>query len=533
MREIFVRWMIRPAATSGDNALRRKRHSSFIVHDSSFPPRGYTLVELLISTVLALIVMLGVVQVFGVIAQGVTDSRSTLEMTEAMRKTASMLKDDLAGVTVVMSPPRSPDDNEGYFEYTEGPIGPVVKYTDVAMNNDTNLPDTTVGDIDDMLMFTTRSRSEPFVGRFAGAAVESSDAEIAWFVRGRTLYRRVLLVRPDLLPAASGLTIGTQTAGFYASNDISAGPQNGKLVANTLGDLTKPENRFMHQPNGAGVWPFHPHFQTANTTVPWGTWHDASGTHVGLNLPTFCECSSSSSTAGSGPDRLDQLTSARNFAASGTFDAWHNPHPWLHVDPVSGNLSGYLGPRVAEDVVLNNVIGFDVKAWDPGAPVLSYAGQIILPGDPGYLTALNAVATNAATIVSYGAYVDLNYGCLAGGPGGCAALSQSVFAGPGVTGPPVGGICPNLGTAPGANPTTLHPAVYDTWSTHYEQTLGNGVATDGFDNDGNGVVDDPGEQQYPPPYSAPLRGIQIKIRCFEPTSRQVREVTVVQEFVTK
>jgi len=37
----------------------------------------------------------------------------------------------------------------------------------------------------------------------------------------------------------------------------------------------------------------------------------------------------------------------------------------------------------------------------------------------------------------------------------------------------------------------------------------------------------------PQPYSAPplgLRGIQIKIRVFEPDSRQIREVTIIHDF---
>ncbi len=140
-----------------------------------------------------------------------------------------------------MSPPRSPDDNEGYMEITEGPIGPVIPYTSVAINSDTNQPDTTVGDIDDMLMFTARSRTTPFVGRCNGSPIESSDAEIAWFVRGRTLHRRVLLIAPAAVPNQAA-------AGFYANNDISVRQFNGALVGNTLADLTKPENRFAHQP---------------------------------------------------------------------------------------------------------------------------------------------------------------------------------------------------------------------------------------------------------------------------------------------
>ena len=44
-------------------------------------------------------------------------------------------------------------------------------------------------------------------------------------------------------------------------------------------------------------------------------------------------------------------------------------------------------------------------------------------------------------------------------------------------------------------------------------------------------VDDPSELEAPPPYRYPLRGIQIKIRAFENDTKQVREVTIVNEFL--
>jgi len=522
------------------------------------------------STVLALMVMFGVVSAFALIGQGVSDSRATLEMSGQLRQVATMLKNDLGGVTAVMSPPRSPESGEGYFEYTEGPIGPVLPVPPwggspvVAYNNDTGMPDTTVGDIDDMLIFTVRSRTEPFVGRCAGmpgGTAESYDAEVIWFVRGRTLYRRVLLI-----PPASFFSTGGR-AGFFAGNDISVhmggpGAGAGDLVANSLADLTKPENRFAHRAqhsNGgaptAGV-PYHPHFRV-DSSLPvligsgWGAWSfPGNPTHpgtryLGPGLPTLRECSSQIWDPGfmlpylggdwSGPPIPGSMALQ---PTAEPFDAWKNPYPWQGVDPSTGTLPGWppnLGfpPRIADDVVLNNVIGFDVKAWDPGAPVLALlaSGQILLPGDPGYLFGLQNVGSGYQ-IVSYGAYVDLNYGCPLG-PVLCGNLvnSGSVFAGPGDA------RSRTYGTDPAA-PGVLRSAVYDTWSTHYERELGNGQASDGFDNDapgspGYGIVDDPGEQQFPPPYAAPLRGIQVKIRVFEPDSRQVREVTVIQEFVTK
>ncbi len=54
-----------------------------------------------------------------------------------------------------------------------------------------------------------------------------------------------------------------------------------------------------------------------------------------------------------------------------------------------------------------------------------------------------------------------------------------------------------------------------------------------MDSDNDGIVDDASEQLTSPPYPVPLRGIQVKIRCFEPDSKQVREVTIEQDFLPK
>ena len=45
------------------------------------------------------------------------------------------------------------------------------------------------------------------------------------------------------------------------------------------------------------------------------------------------------------------------------------------------------------------------------------------------------------------------------------------------------------------------------------------------------IVDDIGEFDTLPPYSAPLRGVRITVRGYEPGSQQVREITVVQDFL--
>ena len=91
------------------------------------------------------------------------------------------------------------------------------------------------------------------------------------------------------------------------------------------------------------------------------------------------------------------------------------------------------------------------------------------------------------------------------------------------------------------------PSIYDSYNFGYENEGtygldGNGKATNvqgpaGQSTNGSAdigsVVDNASELLTQPPYPVPLRGIQIKIRCFEPDSRQVREVTIEHDFLPK
>lgn len=535
---------------------------------------------MLMSVALTLMMMLFVVQIFGLVGQSVDTSRAVLEMNDQLRSATDRLRKDLQGATADMNPPLSPEAGKGYFEIIEGPIGPVIPMgedpanpdiTDVALN--TNDPgnivhDSTVTDKDDILMFTSRSRGEPFVGRsfvmlpsglaVARQTIESPLAEIVYFVRGTTLYRRILLIKPEFdwnlstspvellsyttLYGGSGLLIldpsvlPVEEQAFYNNFDLSVRlqgdpntPATWVWVPNTLADLTKRENRFAHQPTGY-AFPHHPHM-----VLGWPY----------LGLPTLRECSwcvdPRNLNGAWWPGRAlptINLTLIPGLAASGftpgpgalteldKFDSWNTPLPlpFNEVDPDTGTLhlppqtpqSAYMGPRVAEDVLLTNVIGFDVKVWDPGAPLYEVGGVCLAPGDPGY------IAAAGGNPVGYGAYVDLGY--------------------PYTPPPNVPRPWFNFNSA---NSKTNLPYVYDTWSNHYEkdgidQDL-NGIAdqgTDGFDGTptgqpGSGVVDSADEQEAPAPYARPLRGIQIKIRMFEPDSRRVREVTIVHDFLSE
>ena len=230
------------------SAVPRRRPPSPCLPSST--DSAFTLVELLVATVLSLIIMAAVVTVFASITTSISQSRTTLEMTDRLRTTASQLKRDLEGVTVTMLPPRRPETNEGYFEYIEGPVGPVfmpestktlpsTKYTSANLTWSGSTPaqsstiqpyafdidrttgspavaDTTIGDNDDILMFTTRAKDRPFVGRCgpptaanSNPTVESWVAEVAWFVRGRTLYRRAAAWPNAFATAPTTLTTST------------------------------------------------------------------------------------------------------------------------------------------------------------------------------------------------------------------------------------------------------------------------------------------------------------------------------------
>jgi len=540
-----------------------------------------------------------VVTIFGLLGDNVSKSRAAMEMSEQLRGVKQRLQADLAGLTATTLPPLRPERDGGYLEIIEGPVGRIegtgmnavirqVDTVDVPDENNVSGNDTCVGDNDDFFMFTTRSRGEPFVGRFGGATIQSPVAEIAWFLRGTTLYRRVLLVKPSVTPQlpAAGATQ------FYANYDVSVRAAGGifdlapnagtlRFVANSLGDLTKRENRFAHVPQCTTIG--SPRYGWPHDVRIWGC---ANNEYGQLRLPTLQECSHSGWTLPAALGSLNKWSGLNclNLRPNTQFSAWKEPNPWAEVDPATGILTDFPGNapnvRIGEDVILTNVLQFDVKVWDPLAPVFTVdptqdsasnnwlvapnvaAGtMVIMPGDPGYATALAtwmSVASPLENLVTRGAYVDLNYAWSAASSNTFHNISW--FSGPG---DPRSGL---------AAKTNYPAAVYDTWSTHYEHDGidqdGDGRVdefTDGFDGDtatiSDGIVDnpgelftdsngdgghgsgepwvdvngngtyDPGEQEAPPPYAHPLRGIQIKIRTFEPDSRQIREVTIVQDFL--
>jgi prepilin-type N-terminal cleavage/methylation domain-containing protein len=382
--------------------------------------RGFTLIEMLVAVAITMIMMLAVTQVFLYLGDNMDKARSIIEMSGQLRNVSQRLQEDLDGLTCSTLPWTKLDAGDGYFEYLEG------------TNTDTTGGATSfLGDADDILMFTSRSKGRPFVGMHGTNTVESELAEIIWWTSApdatgvRTLHRRCLLIRPDLNAAAT--------------DDISRSNATG--TSNSLADLTLRQNRAVH------------------------------------NSVTF-------------PHQINTL----------------------------GGLTPHASGR---ETVLSNVVGFDVKAWDPLAPLMNGTLSTLVPGDPGYAV--------PGTPIGRGAYVDLGY---------ANDRTVSLYSG-----------------AP--NPKSLLAfRTYSTWPFFYEcdgvdqdNYAGPDQGTNGFDDEPNPslppvpahnlAVDDPSEYETSPPYphlianmkSPGLRGIQARIRLVETGSRQVRQSTVVSEFL--
>lgn len=460
----------------------------------------------------------------GLIGEGVAQNRAVIEISGRLRSAQHRLQADLDAMTAWgVTPPLDPAHDAGYIEIIEGP-GPWIEVAGdtFALGSrpvrDDGTFDSSVRDVDDVLMFTARSYGEPFIGTWQGASVQSQVAEIAWFVRGDKLYRRQLLVLPNREP------IVPPPANYYLGSCVSVRSEGGptdpragwfdrqrQVTPNTLGDLTKRENRFAHQP-----------MQFPHDATFWGQ----------LGLPTMQETAHPAWRwpvyPGGGPNLPVHVTGWTDVAGGIPYveqrDHWNAPLAGL---PLAGEvLPNYAGDRrVMEDVILTGVIGFDVKVWDPVAPVFEQVvGQTtdadgnvvdvsepVLGDDPLYKRKLKA----GNVPISMGAYVDLYY------TRGTGSTVDTPFAGPG-----------HAKSRLAVTDEARQPAVYCTWSTHYEndgidqdEVGGVDQGSNGIDDDGQNGVDDPGEAETMPPYPFKLLGLQVII-LVKDDDGQIRQVTV-------
>ncbi len=160
----------------------------------------------------------------------------------------------------------------------------------------------------------------------AGITAESPLAEVIWFVtRDPNNPGRMRLHRYQLLIAADADLGPGGPNGYFYFNDISARLEDGVMVPNSLEDLAVRAHRRAHLAAG-GV-----------SSILDPNWH--------LNIDSDID-----------------------------WNAW--PPNARGLSPEAVSLVHSLGNRLNETVVMDNVVAFDVKVFDPTAPVLG----ILKPG---------------------------------------------------------------------------------------------------------------------------------------------------------
>jgi hypothetical protein len=246
--------------------------------------------------------------------------------------------------------------------------------------------------------------------------------------------------------------------------------------------------------------------------------------------------------------------------------------------------------RIGEDLLTNNALGFDVQIYDPLVSVFTASnGLVVGPSDAGYrqavteaITAINADTTGQPidNLIrrERGGFVDLAYPVLAGGalrgwqPRRLDRRSNANLGTIGTTGAflitPFSGVANFSAAATSVNayqPTLyrsgriatlgttirLFQPAFDTFTSYYERDgfLQNPVAgstgtrwsmtttstasvivdagSDGLDNDREFGVDDGGERETTPPFTARPEAIRVTVRIENPATRQIRQATVV------
>ncbi|QDU31244.1 hypothetical protein ETAA8_63970 [Anatilimnocola aggregata] len=446
------------------------------IHNTSAVRSAFTLIELLIAMALTLILVYAIAEFYAYVGNAVRDSRAMIELGGQLRSVGQQLQDDLDSLTLRPEPWIDPNASPGYFTIYEGPYSdsrPDSGTNDITTINTNQIPDvvnnnvtTLVGDGDDVIAMTIRAGDVPFQGRYNGGTQTSQFAEVVWFAtftdtngdgdwdlgEPRLLCRRQLIIRPDLGVLGTYGTL-SNAIDFWDDNDVSARisynstSMQFQVVANSLADLSLRENRFGCALQGNG---------TAINSTSW--------------------------------KEIDIKPSDVNS---------------LNVYTLSGNAFG-------EDRVLSNVLAFDIRAFDPTAPIYedSSSQTALTPGDPGFAALFGS---GTPTRIGVGAWVDLYY--------------NQVLAAQGVA----------AGSRPSSSFSGSSGAsipFWDTWPLAYELPPYNtGTGLDGLDTDGVNGVDDAGERQTQPPYAAPLRGVQVRIRVYEPQTRQARQITVGTDFI--
>ena len=475
---------------------------------------GFTLVEMLVAVGLVVLMMSLFATVFTMATKAMSTQKGIAENDQKTRLAQTILRSDLNYRTAsVVQPfeigevPANITDRDGYFYIGE---------------NDRD------DDTDDVLAFTVRvsNATDLFYGRafnlnggtlalspnqpefddgIAGpnSAGSSHSAEVVYFLRAGILYRRVLLIREPIKP--SGAVDGTPIDGADGASG-GAIPMTRFLAG---GDL----NFYSELDYSSAQTLLGPKFHGIQD-LP----NDISGSTFGLGKPNYrfgFNHLTGMPREFIGTNFIGRFTHWETSYQPGSYSAmagnsitsfgypWRddsslapNPmsEPTLTYDASLGLVTSYTlvdgnqrpvpGRRASEDILLTNVQRFDIKVWDEAAA----------PGP-------NGIYENGADGTDDGEFVDVGHN----GANGFYNANSGVAFHKTPTG--------YLGEHPADSTRRLWR--FDTWNPQ-------------VDMNSDGSFD-------PPPFHAPgvaphrpMKAIQIRITFFDPTSQQLRDVTLVQ-----
>lgn len=555
-------------------------------------PRGLTLIEMMISVVLTLMIVFAVVQAFQMMGTGMTNGRAAIEIMGNLRSPVVQLQRELDNVTCPVRPVIDPRQNLGYFYYYEGPNSDRNYNADEELDNvlkiDANSGEAThFGDSDDVLAFTCSRPDSPFQAqavRHDGTVItmESTTAEVVWWMAkvvrprsqgeplevGRVLLRRVFLIRPDI-PAydpAQSHAAGDINLTPSLNSDISATVIATVCNANTLGSVTDPRNRALnwHRVPRA-LQNYFPSviYDSPQSPVAMGaTYKNWPARYLGW-LPEMERFIVANDMLAMDVRVFDPLAPIMNMAPAGSA-----------IVAVSPSDTGYPGKILSEfnnnylanyfQTNLSNMVGRGAfvdlgylvsrkralsaapppnQGGNPGTNPFDYIGLNEVRGDLwpfGFWKTNNGSIARVSHFSGVPGFRDGPGKAFAGG----AQLSANDFVCLATTRHNTSNFDVNV---PGSMVQRglfryefQELFRYDTWSFGFEfdgknQDLGLDdlidEGTNGVDDDGKAGVDDPGELETMAPYPVPLRGIEVRIRKWDPGTRQVRQVSIVSDFV--
>jgi type II secretory pathway pseudopilin PulG len=496
---------------------------------------AFTLVEMLVSVALVLLMMLMFTEIFQILSGTMSVQQGLSENDQRARMMITLLQSDLDKRTFQNLIPISPTESSTPNKLTafKGRRG----YFSISENDPNN-------DTDDLIQFTVEANvtnkngdKTPYYGRARELAVmppssppegilyhpnqpvaddaqiiqtgnpgyngngasESPAAEVCYFLRGGNLYRRVLLIRKPLdlksIPSHQQPTLSNGSYFFDPNNpdyvysgdfwneyDFSAfynnipSPSFARFnTINSLDNTGEIENRF-----SLG----HPHLRfgySHSTGMPLefvdGNKFIGRFTHEETSHPDF------------------------NYPQAGASVGNANP-----MNPVGSSLTldndfvvsqFRRGPRRSEDLVLSNVLSFDIKLLDEGAVVKDAFGVTVMDG-------------SGNPIPRFPAFADI-------GGGNASDYRKTSFA---------SGSTQYQSNNPFDNPVTFDSYgtnIYDTWHIGLDirnVDMDNDRTTGGFDEPPFRPVDGSGNPR-------PLKAIQITLRYEDVPSGQIRQISII------